>query len=443
MPVNENKRPLTVDEKKQLFLILQERKARGLPLPEGISIPISNVNLTWHTDENGYFVRNDGRPFTPRPVLEDFINDSSRFLLLKAGRGAGKALPLDTKIPTPDGWKTMGDIQIGDWVFSETGEPTEVIGTSEVMYGHDCYEMSLSSGEKIIADAEHLWTVYKLRSPNPINLTTEQLSQYGLKYDSGYMFKIQNCEPVQYSKKNLPIHPYLLGVWLGDGNKRDTGITIHDDDTQIVNHIHSLGYPIHKLRELYGWSLGGDGEVLKHLRNLGVLNNKHIPEIYLQSSVEDRLELLYGLMDTDGTISKRGHCSFDNKNKRLIDDTYELINSLGIKASIHQYESKHNGNTYEDTYKISFTPKIPVFRLQRKLDRQRLSDTKNSINFRQITGIKKVSSVPVKCIKVASKNSLFLIDKCFLPTHNTVAGAQKALKKIKEGKSGAVMNPDF
>lgn len=92
MPVNENKKPLTVDEKKQLYLILQERKARGLPLPEGISIPISNKTATWNTDENGYFARGDGREFTPRPVLENFINDSSRFILLKAGRGSGKTV---------------------------------------------------------------------------------------------------------------------------------------------------------------------------------------------------------------------------------------------------------------------------------------------------------------------------------------------------------------
>ena len=274
-------------------------------------------------------------------------------------------------------------------------------------------------------------------------MPTEKVSP--IKYGGAYKWKIKNAMPLVYSNAELPLHPYVFGAWLGDGSSRDSHITISPNDLEMVSIIESFGWGLHNVTDEFTWSFSYKGNSNSGFREavvgLGVWKNKHIPRAYLEASGEQRLLLLQGLMDTDGTISKSGHCSFDNKSYTLIKDVYELVTGLGIKATIKRYEildfSKPTWN-----YKIAFTPTIPVFRLSRKHNRQK-SQIRNDVYSRAIVRVAEIDSVPVRCIEVNSASHLFLVSRALIATHNTTAGAQKALFRVMAGKSGAVMSPDF
>lgn len=425
-----------------------------MEMPKDIVLPTSKNETGWNLDSNGYFIRNDGRHFNPRPELEEFIRDDARFILLKSGRGGGKALALDTEILTQNrGWTTMGDIQVGDYVFGKDGLPTKVDFVSDVMYDHFCYKLTLIDGTEIVADAEHLWEVlsenqrvYMNRGKGNYEITeTQEMANRVVRNQNGrtiYNYTVDNCNPIFNSAKVLPLHPYVLGAWLGDGASRDAIITISPDDHEMVDIIEGFGYPLHSISDEYTWSFAGDGTFKNHLRSLNVWKNKHIPTEYLQGAIEQRLALLQGLMDTDGTISQRGHCSFDNKNLVLAKGVHELVSSLGMKCTLSRYEI-NQFDTPTWSYKVSFTPSVQVFQLSRKLQRQKEKYNSKRNNRRAIVSIIEVPSTPVRCIQVQSSDHLFLVTRSFIPTHNTTSAVQKALHKIKLGQSGAVMSPSF
>lgn len=437
------------EETKRLKALVAEMKARGIDIPAAIQL----AKKRWPVDNNGYFTKNSGKFYEPTEAHKNFIASSARFIGFVGSRGSGKALAIDTLIPTINGWKRMEEIEAGDIVFDEGGNPTKVLSTSPVMHNHDCYEITFDEGSKVIADGEHFWSIDYLFDrrksfSTPRIFTTKDLASRKLKTGSNYIYRIPTCPPLKFLEKELQLHPYLLGVWLGDGSRREAKVYIHDKDIEIINRIVALGYPTKKLNEYCSWSLADRGnkskvKVQETLRDIGVLNDKHIPNEYLTSSVEHRIALLQGLMDTDGTVSKRGHCSFDSCSEILAKDVYKLVSSLGIKASLKLFYSTCNGEKHK-YYKVVFTSSsISVFSLDRKKKRQKMDSIRTDIHNRSIIEITQVKSVPVKCIQVASASKLFLMGYSCMPTHNSAAGAQKALRKIKEGNSGAVLNPDF
>ncbi|MCK4580655.1 MAG: hypothetical protein KAU10_04840, partial [Dehalococcoidia bacterium] len=178
-------------------------------------------------------------------------SDTPRNVLIKGGEGGGKALKTDTSLPTPMGWITMGEIQTGDLLFDERGEICRVLTTSLIMYDHDCYEIVFSDGQRIVADAEHLWLTADFR-------TRKSLGRRGEKYTTGTHAHLPHCQPkydpelrttreilhtlrvprgdnnhsIQLTESlklppaDLPIDPWLLGAWLGDGTSRSPQITI-------------------------------------------------------------------------------------------------------------------------------------------------------------------------------------------------------------------------
>jgi hypothetical protein len=429
---------LSADEREQLYYVIEELNSRGIPVPTEYYKKV----VKWPVDRNGYFSRLDGRFYNPNENHKKFLDSNARFVGLISGRGGGKALAIDTPIPTVDGWKLMKDVSVGDKVFDENGNQTLVIWTSSIMYGHKCYQISFSDGSQIIADADHEWKVYCKYDKSYRILTTEILSKRKLKSGNDYGYSVDVSGKLSYNTKSLPIHPYVLGVWLGDGSKRDAKITCGDQE--IVDRIQGIGYPIHPTSEYMSYSLsdygGNKKDIQKLLRNIGVLNNKRIPRMYLESDVNQRIELLYGLMDTDGSISLKGHCCFDNQNRELIDDVYELVTSLGIKSTIKSYDATLNGVKTGTTYKIAFTPNITVFSLSRKRHKQRY---RKQFYRRGMVCVQELDTIPVKCIRVQSENKLFVAGRACIPTHNSAVGSQKALRKIMEGQSGAVLNPDF
>jgi hypothetical protein len=427
-------------------------------------------------------------------------------------KGSGKALALDTPVPTPNGWTTMGEIRTGDRVFDENGQVCTVTLAAEIMYGRPCYEVEFSDGTVIVADEQHRWKTTTLRGrwqqanharPSRAKaqrlrdsgwstegprlamrtmhdvepVTTEQIAAT-LKVDLGgnaglcSNHAIDNCGPLEYPKRDLPIAPYTLGAWLGDG--RTDYASIASDDDEILEQIRLDGYEITRQAEPFmygirnrhdrnrriaearaliaqGWSVsaaerhtglprsavaGAAGSELPEVvspadpqerhqtmtelfRNLGVFGNKHIPDAYLRGSVDQRRALLAGLMDTDGTCEKSGQSVFAVTSERLARDTYELVTGLGFKATIRTKRVKGRTEASSTCYMVAFTAHEPVFRLRRKLDRQRPVAETSTSRRRYIVDVRPVESVPVRCIAVDSPSHLFLASKACIATHNT------------------------
>ena len=355
------------------------------------------------------------------------IHENRRTIVLTA-RQAGKALPLDTPIATPNGWKTMAHIEPGDIIFDENGQETSVRSISKIFYNHDCYKITFDDGSTVNADADHLWTVYKSssRDKKSLNKTTKELFDSGVLYEDTRgkvcsKWKIPLTKPVQYKKKDVLIDPYTLGVWLGDGESASGRICGLEEDINFYksNIPYKFSHNHSPDKNLYTGTLYG---LSNSLRKLGILNNKRIPREYLFNDVSTRIALLQGLMDTDGWIEKSGQngICFSTKNIGLIDDVYELLTSLGLKVFRKKYENTNSERLYFHCSKEMFE----VFKLPRKLDKQiAITESKEYVSHRYIRNIEKIDSVPTKCIEVSNESHLFLCSKHYIPTHNTTAVA--------------------
>jgi hypothetical protein len=358
-------------------------------------------------------------------------------LLITGMPSAGKALALDTKLPTPNGWTTMGDVQVGDELFDENGEICRVTFVTPVQLDRTCYLVTFSDGSTVVADADHRWQVTRLaaRQGNgkPEILTTAEMAPK-LRCGTKWNFRIKNSKPLQTTNKTYSVHPYVLGAWLGDGTASAPTITVGELDRKEMVEQLSLHEKVmcretsrkgvHLLR--FSPLMTGDTKVgndfKNRLRKLGLLNNKHIPVEYLRGSVEQRLALVQGLMDTDGTVDRKGRCEFCMSDETLATGVLELLRSLGIKAQI-----KRGSTVKKDRFRISFTTTLNVFKLSRKVERLANGVNKSS-GYRSIVSCEIVPSVPVKCITVDSPSHLFLCTENLIPTHNTF----RVMKTIKE-----------
>lgn len=262
--------------------------------------------------------------------------------------------------------------------------------------------------------------------------------------------------PLDLPEAELRVSPYVLGAWLGDGTTSNSGFTTAD--SEIIDFITSEGFHVVKIGQgkykynikrhatvdldrssarisrsctkcntafigrANGWCRSCRDESLKSdLRELGVLNNKHIPMAYLRASIDQRRALLAGLLDTDGTAGMRGNVEYTSTSKVLANDVFELIVSLGYRASMRTRQV--NGATLESStaYSIGFTTSDPVARLPRKNDRilNAPAQSGERRQYRYITAVEPVASVPVRCIEVAAEDRLYLAGKAMIPTHNS------------------------
>jgi intein/homing endonuclease len=332
------------------------------------------------------------------------------------GAGSGKALALDTIIPTSQGYKKIEDVHVGDYVYNHEGWPTVVFAESPIFVDHECFKVTLDSGIIITADADHLWVVHKNQTNrNKLGrysiLSTKQL------FESKDKWSIIVSEPLKKENKNYPLDPYTLGAWLGDGSRQGAIITCAD--LEIVNRINQT----HQVTEHNTKYSYGILKILEPLRNLNLLGNKHIPDLYFELEFDLRLALLQGLMDTDGTINASGTgIELSLSDERLAKDVLKLIYSLGIKASCTINKSVLNGKNYKNRYRIKFATKIPVFSLNRKVERHEVvrnisnnNTTRNKWHY--IKSIEITETVPTKCLQVLG--GIYLVTEACIPTHNT------------------------
>jgi len=437
---------------KAYYSMLHEKGLTKYPFPPNCSgkvldstISVTEDDFDTLEDYENYIIASDPVSWAYRYLgwearwyQEEILSCTSLRIVARMGRRIGKALDINTPIPTPNGWKTMGELNVGDKVFDDNGDQCNVTFVTDVQYGRKCYDVYFSDGSKITADEDHQWTVVNknsrkaLKEPHriyrPITLTTREiLAEIKVSNKKECNYAIEVAGAVEYSKKELAVHPYVFGVWLGDGSSYSGQITT--EDSQILDEVSKLGYAYHinvPLSKNCGNanayridSLTSDLNKVIALKNTkDDLPSKYIPDIYLQSSIEDRKELLKGLMDTGGCIYGNGICEFSVTSKKLAEGFHELISSLGIKSKIKESDAKLYSKIISKRYRITFCPDFSVFKLKRKLSRQRTYS--NRVNFRYITDIVEVNSVPVKCISVDSASSLYLAGKSFIPTHNTI-----------------------
>jgi len=387
----------------------------------------------------------EDRAFQGRWYQRHLLYCSAKSKVVRMGRRTGKALDVNTPIPTPTGWKTMGDLQVGDQVFDEAGHPTNVTFVTEYQYGRDCYELVFANGDTVIADGEHQWevsTVYDRRVSAKTNklvtrtLTTNEIITLREKHPKRKI-SIELTKPVNYVTKELPVDPYILGYWLGDGTSNEGQFTIGDEDIEEVSQLFlERDITLHKTTIKYRYSTRG---LRTQLRELGVINNKHIPAIYLQASIEQRLELLRGLLDSDGHFQTRDKVvEFCTCFPELAYNFKELVSSLGIKTTHKTNSSSLYGQRKKDRHRFSFVTNLKVFNLTRK-DKNSKSLTSYKKIAMYIKDINPVATRPVKCISVDSKNSLYLATKNYIVTHNTMSLAMQIIFKCETdtGKDGA------
>ncbi len=460
-----------------------------------------------------------------------------QMIVIAARPAIGKALALDTQLPTPTGWTTMGAVRVGDELIGADGKPTRVVAATEVMTDRPCYEVEFSDGSVIVADGRHQWvtttragrraaaermpvryywpsgvvstacavaeagtefknvvhcvvaeialverrprqsrdpwrsyvwhapgysrrallTTLAKRVSRPVNawhagvhdevVTTEHMAATVrcASADRRPNHAVRLARPFDLPEAALPLPPYTLGVWLGDGDSAGAVYTSHDPE--IATHVRAEGIEVMEYRpHRYRLRLPrpepptrscvvcgvlfvpgircqachrDHGTVNAILRSMGVLGNKHIPEIYLRGSERQRRALLAGLLDTNGTINKAGCVEFDVTNGHLAEDTLELIHSLGYRARIRTRRVKGRTEESSTCYRIAFTPGGPVFNLARKRKRQRFDHAPTA---RMVVDVRRVESVPVRCVEVGNAEHLYLAGRSCIPTHNSTLG---------------------
>lgn len=337
-----------------------------------------------------------------------------------------KGLPLDTPIATINGWTTIKDIKEGDIIFDKDGNTTKVVHKSNIHY-NPCYKIVFDNNNSIIADHEHRWLISFRRQEGYIEkvMTTEELYEWIKTHDrSSYNIpKILNPKPINTPKVDLPIDPYVLGVWLGDGSKSCGLITQHKG-SKLWDEIIKRGYTIgnntqHNLdkenvemRTIYGLS--------SKLKELNLLQNKHIPNIFLRASYEQRLDLLRGFMDTDGYYNPgRKRFVMSTGQEWQKNDLIKLLATFGIKCSVFNIIKKLGDKKF-NAWNICFsTVDFNPFLVRNQEIKINLG--KNNRTFRNIIKIEPVDTIPTQCIEVDSLSHTFLFGYEMIVTHNTNA----------------------
>lgn len=374
---------------------------------------------------------------------------------------ASKALALDTPIPTPTGWTTMGNLVPGDEVFAVDGKPCKVLGVSPTFLNHDCYRVTFSDGDSVVADAGHLWEVCEWKvdksgdKPRQVRKSfVKDTASIAASYRKGdrFRYSLPQNDPVDLPDIELPIDPYTLGFWLGDGYSHTNLFCCgHRDADEVISHVGIPTFERKISRSVRVFRFGdavaarrdpSTGKMTKvdcgtfHImRELGLLSvrgsgcsQKHIPSVYLRASFNQRLALLRGLMDSDGYATPRGVCGFSTVYPRLAETFSELLASFGLRSSWSVQKTMLNGDCHGDALTFSFaSPDFAVFNLRRKVDVQFSGKSSRQRGGRRIVDVKRVVSVPTRCILVDHPRHLFLAGRSMFPTHNTFPGGHIAM----------------
>lgn len=357
--------------------------------------------------------------------------------------GLGKLEPISSLIPTPGGFKKMGDIKKGDFVFDQHGKKSEVTA----IFPHkdkEIYRVTFSDNTYVDCGLDHLWTVrdsnMRIRKKGWKVMSLKELIDSGLQYNDKNRkskglnprnkWEIPVCDAVEYEYKEYFIHPYILGVCLGDGNLCNSGIHISIPDLEIETseRISSLLNEDYKITIDRSSSCPRHNIVKKEYSHINLYNkeikqlclnvkgeDKFIPEIYKLGSIEQRLDLLRGLMDSDGSIRNGNKIGYYTNSKQLADDVKELVCSLGGTARIHSYNRTKEGKNIE--YHVLIQIKYNPFYLKRKAEKYQPTFKKYCTKY--IVSAEYNRNEDAQCIAVNNNEHTYLTGKNYIVTHNT------------------------
>ena len=362
----------------------------------------------------------------------------------------GKQLALDTPIPTPQGWSYMGDLKSGDQVFDERGIPCNIVAMSDIDDREQAYRLDFSDGTSVEAGARHEWLAEAKtqRHQSRIYTTEAMFPRQLCGCEQRANFRIRNAKGLVLPEAALPIDPYVLGFWLGNGGASKPELTVNRGDVGLIRR--EIPYPVHIHREQEGYS---DTLVIPALRAglaalslLGHYQDKHIPSDYLRSSIAQRWHLLQGLMDSDGCVSSSGQAIYVTTLPQLARHVLDLLRSLGIKGTGNIVHSDRYGIPNQPCYRVLFTAfdDMPVSRLSRKLsNRKQRSENLTRSDYTYIAGITPINEpVAMRCIQVDSPSHLYLAGRGMIPTHNSTLCAGLSLYGlIADGEEGAEVYP--
>lgn len=388
--------------------------------------------------------------------VKEKIRLNPRKIAIIASRFSAKALTLDSKVYTPKGYTTIRDVKVGDEVLDRNGKVCNVLSKSPV-FNKDVYKMTLADGRVITMSDDHdniVWKrakKYKGEWPKGVigknpgdygygmveevvtakdmyerGVTTKRVPLKEGLNDKEYKFYVPlvKGEEFDYEYKDFGMDPYTVGVILGDGYvDPKTGqprITYHMSDSyEYLEYIpYEFGKEIRKVlpdgtkTNCYSTCLRHIAATTKKCVGVGTSYQKRVPTELMTGSYNQRLEVLKGLMDTDGSAYKNGYCSFTSTSKGLAEDVQDLVRATGGSAFITEVETSSD---FGKAWSVRIKTNTTIFKLKRKKDRQRFKSTSTRI---AVTKIEKVEKEPTQCIAVSSPTKSFLTDG-YTVTHNS------------------------
>lgn len=374
-----------------------------------------NASLNYENDKKGLFTYFSNHHCTYMLCdTPDILRDIE---LVKSSLYGNKAHPYDQLVYTPKGLQRWEEIKVGDYLFDTQGGVTKVL---EIPFDNETeiYKITLQDGRTIEASSNHLWKVIDYNGLEKIKTTSELKSKY-LRQKGKYqesLYYIPSNKGIEYKEKEVKIDPYFLGLLLGDGtlgsatrNKVSFTSAIQDikEYSSILNFKYKTFDDRHHSIEC--------SNIKSYLQELDLYDKrshtKFIPDLYKYNSKKVRLELLKGLMDTDGTCEDNGNSSYTTVSERLAQDVLFLVRSLGINCNLNV-----NSNSYGLVYNIRIYTDIPIFKLSRKYSKQKI--TKNRAFKTGIRKIEYIGKKKAKCVTVDSKDHCYLIGD-FVVTHNS------------------------
>lgn len=371
--------------------------------------------------------------------------------------GSGKAQPLDSIVITPNGPVNMGDVKINDTICTPSGETAKIIA----IYPQGkkmIYSINFKNGHSVECCEDHLWLVERYNGKTwrqKIITTKEMLQERLLKQvhtDRGvwnrYIFRIKPTSIVHFNTQEITIDPYILGVILGDGGTSQNSIYISSADEEVINLIDQRlpgNLKINKLYSKYAYSIikkeksspqvkNDYKEYLKDLNLMGKLSlDKSIPDIYKYNSASIRLDLIRGLMDTDGCVNNDGSIEYSSSSINLAYDVKDILESLGCIVSINKKETTHN-----DSYRLYIrdVQNLGLFYLNRKLNR--LKKRQKGAAYHYISSISRVGVKDCQCISIDDQKHLYITNN-FIPTHNSMISAGLASEYLHKHKVDQVV----
>jgi len=406
--------------------------------------------------------------FNPKNYHLEFLTESQSkaweayqkndIMFLVGVAGTGKALTLDSKVYTPNGYKLMRDIAIGDEVCSPDGTTSNVIGVYP-QGTKPIYRITFKDGDFVDCCEEHLWMIDAVHRGTWKNkvVNTRYIIDNIRSADGHRKLSIKVPAPVYFSEIETIIDPYMMGVLLGDGCFVGSNVDFTTKDAEIVNEIEELilsSYEIKRNRIAYRIVKRAKSQkpelksniYKEQLKKYGLwkLNSheKFIPNDYLYNSVKNRTHLLQGLLDTDGYVDKRGSVYFYTTSQELSKQIKELVCSLGGLVSIIHKQSTYTYKGVKKEGKVVYLCRIHFdnasvfFRLKRKSSR--VKTRTKYLTKRIIDSVEYIGDKEAQCICVNNPNHLYLTNN-FIVTHNSHLAVAFAIQDILNKTKGKMI----